>query len=96
MLTLYGSSWQAAPPKSKYIEHILSATNSGEDGVGEVFRSLQHRLRDSTWTVVFKSLITVHLMVREGLEDVTLKHLAGHKNLLTISNFSDGMCPSRS
>ncbi|KAH9219163.1 ANTH domain-containing protein [Leptodontidium sp. 2 PMI_412] len=80
---------KAAPPKSKYIEHILIATHSGEAGVAEVFRALQNRLRDSTWTVVFKSLITVHLMIREGSPDVTLGYLARHRNMLAISSFSD-------
>jgi hypothetical protein len=55
-----------------------------------VFRALQYRLRDSTWTVVFKSLITVHLMIREGSPDVTLAYLAKHKNMLAVSIFSDG------
>lgn len=67
------------------------ATHSGEAGVGEVFRALQYRLRDSTWTVVFKSLITVHLMIREGAPDVTLSFLSTHRNVLAISNFTDGM-----
>lgn len=58
--------------------------------MGEVFRALQHRLRDSTWTVVFKSLITVHLMVREGSPDVTLAYLSKHRNMLAVSMFSDG------
>ncbi|KAI9743619.1 MAG: hypothetical protein M1818_002935 [Claussenomyces sp. TS43310] len=78
-----------APPKTKYIEHILIATHSGEHGVAEVFRSLQNRLRDSTWTVVFKSLITTHLMIREGSQDATLAYLAQHRNMLAISSFSD-------
>ncbi|RFU27115.1 hypothetical protein B7463_g9225, partial [Scytalidium lignicola] len=81
---------KAAPPKSKYIEHILIATHSGEAGVAEVFRALQNRLRDSTWTVVLKSLITVHLMIREGSQDVTLAYLSKHKNMLAISSFADG------
>ncbi|KUJ09525.1 ANTH-domain-containing protein [Mollisia scopiformis] len=80
---------KAAPPKSKYIEHILIATHSGENGVAEVFRALQNRLRDSTWTVVFKSLITVHLMIREGSPDVTLAYLARHRSMLAIGSFSD-------
>ncbi|PQE15791.1 ENTH domain-containing protein [Rutstroemia sp. NJR-2017a BBW] len=80
---------KAAPPKSKYIEHILIATHAGEAGVAEVFRALQNRLRDSTWTVVFKSLITVHLMIREGSPDVTLAYLARHRSMLAISSFSD-------
>ncbi|KAK4681856.1 hypothetical protein QC764_111210 [Podospora pseudoanserina] len=86
---------KAAPPKTKYIEHILVATHSGEAGVGEVFRALHHRLRDSTWTVVFKSLITVHLMIREGSADVTLAYLAKHRNMIAISMFSDAQTQGR-
>ncbi|CAK7567949.1 MAG: hypothetical protein SEPTF4163_005927 [Sporothrix epigloea] len=71
-----------APPKTKYIEHILIATHADEAGVGEVFRVLQYRLQDSTWTTVFKSLIVVHLMIREGSPDVTLAYLAKHRNIL--------------
>ncbi|KAF9876728.1 ANTH domain-containing protein [Colletotrichum karsti] len=86
---------KAAPPKTKYIEHILVATHAGEAGVGEVFRALQFRLRDSTWTVVFKSLITVHLMIREGSPDVTLSFLARHPNTLAISSFTDAQTQGR-
>ncbi|KAK0624662.1 ANTH domain-containing protein [Bombardia bombarda] len=86
---------KAAPPKTKYIEHILIATHSGEAGVGEVFRALQNRLHDSTWTVVFKSLITAHLMIREGSADVTLAYLAKHNNILAVSMFSDAQTQGR-
>lgn len=59
--------------------------------MGEVFRALQHRLRDSTWTVVLKSLVTIHIMIREGAPDVTLSFLAKHRNMLALSHFTDGM-----
>ncbi len=81
---------QLAPPKAKYVEHILIATHAGDAGVAEIFRALQHRLRDSTWTIVFKALIIVHLMVREGEPNVTLKFVADSPSKLAISNFSDG------
>ena len=81
---------QLAPPKAKYVEHILVATHAGDAGVAELFRVLQFRLRDSTWTIVFKSLILVHLMIREGEPDVTLRFLADSPSKLAISNFSDG------
>ncbi|CEF85365.1 hypothetical protein FGSG_09167 [Fusarium graminearum PH-1] len=84
-----------APPKTKYIEHILVATHSGEAGVAEVFRALTYRLRDSTWTIVFKSLITVHLMIREGSPDVTLAFLSTHRNVLAISSFTDAQIQGR-
>ncbi|KAL5622302.1 hypothetical protein BROUX41_006247 [Berkeleyomyces rouxiae] len=81
---------KAAPPKTKYIEHILLATHSGEAGVGEVFRTLTVRLRETTWTIVIKSLITIHFMIREGQVDMTLAYLSRHRNLLITSPYNDG------
>ncbi|RDA85938.1 hypothetical protein CP532_0807 [Ophiocordyceps camponoti-leonardi (nom. inval.)] len=83
-----------APPKTKYIEHILVATHT-DSGTNEVFRALQHRLRDSTWTVVLKSLIIVHLMIREGSPDVALAHLARSRNMLALGHFSDAQTQGR-
>ena len=80
-----------AAPKSKYVEAILSATHGGEAGIADVFRTLQLRLRDSTWTIVFKALIIVHLMIREGQPDLTLRYIAESPKRLAISNFTDGM-----
>lgn len=81
---------QLAAPKSKYIEHILVATHTGEAGVAEIFRTLHLRLRDSTWTVVFKALIVTHFMVREGRIDATLQFLAENPKMLAISGYSEG------
>ncbi|KAE8378929.1 ANTH domain-containing protein [Aspergillus bertholletiae] len=78
-----------AAPKSKYIEHILVATHTGEAGVAEIFRTLQLRLRDSTWTIVFKALIVIHIMVREGQLDATLQYMAENPRRLAISGFSE-------
>ncbi|KAF2454215.1 ANTH domain-containing protein [Lineolata rhizophorae] len=86
-----GTKIKLAAPKSKYVEHILIATHTGDAGVAEIFRALQNRLRDSTWTIVFKSLIIVHLMVREGAPDVTLKFLSHNPHRkLAINNFTEG------
>ncbi|EXJ61367.1 uncharacterized protein A1O5_11925 [Cladophialophora psammophila CBS 110553] len=79
-----------AAPKSKYIEPILSATHGGESGAAEVFRTLQLRLRDSTWTIVFKALIVVHLMIREGQPEVTLRYISESPKRLAISSFTEG------
>lgn len=84
-----------APPKAKYIEHLLIATHSGEAGVGEVFRAMHYRLRDSTWTVVLKGLLTAHLMIREGAQEVTLAYLSKHRNMLAISSFTDAQTQGR-
>ncbi|KAJ5684445.1 uncharacterized protein N7477_000790 [Penicillium maclennaniae] len=78
-----------AAPKSKYIETILVATHTGEAGVAEIFRTLQHRLRDSAWTIVFKALIVVHLMIREGQQDAALTFLSDNPKKIAPSNFSE-------
>jgi hypothetical protein len=79
-----------AAPKSKYVEHILLATQSGEAGVAEVFRSLTPRLRDATWTVAFKSLIITHLMIQDGVQEVTLRYIAiAPRNRLAMNSFTD-------
>ncbi|RMD44333.1 hypothetical protein DV735_g830, partial [Chaetothyriales sp. CBS 134920] len=84
-----GTKIKLAAPKSKYVEPILAATTGGESGVAEVFRTLQLRLRDSTWTIVFKSLIIVHLMIREGQPEVTLRYLADSPKRLALSTFTE-------
>ncbi|KAK5701534.1 hypothetical protein LTR97_004349 [Elasticomyces elasticus] len=85
-----GTKVKLAPPKSKYVEHILLATQSGDAAVAEVFRTLIHRLRDSTWTVAFKSLIIVHLMIKEGAVGSTLRYLAvAPENRLAVNSFTD-------
>ncbi|KAJ5536262.1 hypothetical protein N7513_009448 [Penicillium frequentans] len=84
-----------AAPKSKYVETILVATHTGEAGVAEVFRTLQHRLRDSAWTIVFKALIIVHLLIREGQQDVALAFLADNPKKIAPSNFSEAQSQGR-
>ncbi|KAJ4357505.1 uncharacterized protein N0V89_002081 [Didymosphaeria variabile] len=91
-----GTKIKLAAPKSKYVEHILVATHAGEAGVGEIFRALTNRLRDSTWTIVYKSLIIVHLMIREGEPEVTLKFLSKNpRRTLAINHFTEGTCTER-
>ncbi|EEP77490.1 conserved hypothetical protein [Uncinocarpus reesii 1704] len=77
-----------AAPKSKYIEHILTATYS-DAGVAEIFRALSLRLRDSAWTIVFKALIVIHMMIREGSPGAALKYLSQHPRNIAITSVSD-------
>lgn len=70
---------KVAAPKLKYIEPILLATLAHHPTEAEnfttVMRSLQHRLQDSAWSVVYKSLIVIHIMIREGDKDFTLRYI---------------------
>ncbi|CAL1205126.1 ANTH domain family protein [Candida parapsilosis] len=87
---------KVAAPKPKYIEPILMATSMDHsiisaDNFNTIMRTLQQRLRDNSWSVVYKSLIVIHLMIREGDKDVALRYLAnqGHSMLnLSSSNIA--------
>lgn len=70
---------RVAAPKAKYLEVILSCTLSIDflqAGFHKTMAALDTRLRDSAWLVVYKALIVIHIMFREGDVDVALKYLA--------------------
>lgn len=67
-----------APPKEKYVEPILMGTNDPQF-FQEIVRALYNRVSDSAWTIVYKSLIVIHLLIKEGEKDVAIKYFS--KNL---------------
>ncbi|KIV98623.1 uncharacterized protein PV09_09591 [Verruconis gallopava] len=77
------------PPNAKYIESILLATHASKQGVIDVNKLLQKRLCRPEWMTVFKSLIIIHLMIREGEPDVVMPYLS--HNLLENIVFEEGM-----
>lgn len=84
---------KVAAPKSKYIEPILMATSMDHQVLAENFttimRCLNHRLQDLSWSVVYKSLIVIHIMIREGDRDVTLEYLATKQpGMLNLSHLN--------
>ncbi|KAI8846480.1 ANTH domain-containing protein, partial [Chytridium lagenaria] len=47
------------------------------------------RLREPNWVVVFKSLILVHILMREGATDRVLGYLVNQPNIINTSGFRD-------
>lgn len=80
---------QIAPPKQKYIEFLLSGTYS-DASLAEIFRILSFRLRDTSWPIVFKALVVIHILIREGSQDAALSYLAENPRTITISGLTDG------
>ena len=80
---------KVAPPKTKYIEPLLMATNIDDvhsrDNLNTIMRTLAVRLQDLLWSVVYKLLIVLHIMAREGVKDVALEYLADHPNMLNLT-----------
>ncbi|CAI2165465.1 2683_t:CDS:2 [Funneliformis geosporum] len=77
-----------AAPKKKYLDVLIPAT-SRDDTLETMFMSLDYRLKEHSWTVVFKSLIVIHILMRLGKNDRVLNHLVKYPGLLNVSGFKD-------
>ncbi|CAJ0651943.1 3175_t:CDS:2, partial [Entrophospora sp. SA101] len=77
---------KCAAPKQKYLEVLIPATSSS-DALKTIFASLEHRLRENSWTIVFKSLIVIHILMRKGVDGQVLSYLVRKPNILNLSGF---------
>ncbi|KAJ6504790.1 ANTH-domain-containing protein [Mycena vitilis] len=80
---------KAAPPKAKYLDPIIAATWDDGGAVHDVCKALSPRFREPNAIVVFKALIVLHTMIRNGSTDNVLGYLSGSQ-VLRLSNVSTG------
>ncbi|PBK72503.1 ANTH-domain-containing protein [Armillaria solidipes] len=80
---------KAAPPKAKYLDPIIAATWSEDGAVHDVCKALSPRFREPNAIVVFKALIVLHTMIRNGATDNVLSYLSSSE-VLRLSNVSAG------
>ncbi|CAG8516834.1 3507_t:CDS:2 [Diversispora eburnea] len=62
-----------AAPKQKYLDALISATTH-DDSLDLVLKCLNNRLKEHSWTVVFKSLIVIHILISQGIEQTKNIH----------------------
>lgn len=80
---------KAAPPKPKYLDPIIAATWSEDGAVHDVCKALLPRFREPNAIVVFKALIVLHTMIRNGATDNVLSYLSS-SDVLRLKNISSG------
>ncbi|KAK7056263.1 hypothetical protein VNI00_002816 [Paramarasmius palmivorus] len=80
---------KAAPPKAKYLDPIIAATWSEDGAVHDVCKALSPRFREPNAIVVFKALIVLHTMIRNGATDNVLSYLSSSE-VLRLGNVSAG------
>ncbi|KAF5383590.1 hypothetical protein D9615_003578 [Tricholomella constricta] len=80
---------KAAPPKAKYLDTIIAATWSDDGAVHDVCKALSPRFREPNAVVVFKALIVLHTMIRNGATDNVLGYLSSSE-VLRLRNVSAG------
>ncbi|CAG8740665.1 17845_t:CDS:2, partial [Gigaspora rosea] len=79
---------KCAAPKAKYLKVLIEAT-SDEIALTSALRYLNHRIKEHSWTVVFKSLIVVHVLMRKGANTRVLNCLVRDPTILNVSSFRD-------
>ncbi|GAA5854022.1 hypothetical protein JCM8547_008196 [Rhodosporidiobolus lusitaniae] len=75
-----------AAPKAKYIDPIVQATFNQDGALQEIVRTLGVRMRDANQTVVFKSLLTLHTIMRSGSLDAVFSYLSSSQMALSLSS----------
>ncbi|TEB36727.1 ANTH-domain-containing protein [Coprinellus micaceus] len=76
---------KAASPKAKYIDPIIAATWSDDGAVSDVCKALVPRIREPNVIIVFKALIVLHTMIRNGSTDNVLGYLS-QTDILRLKN----------
>ncbi|KAL7420669.1 hypothetical protein Q5752_004620 [Cryptotrichosporon argae] len=77
-----------APPKDKYINSLVSATFQDDGALADISRSLSLRLREPNAVIVFKALLTFHLLLRGGSADNLLSYLSS-SSVLRLQNVTN-------
>ncbi|BFZ55401.1 hypothetical protein PYCC9005_002442 [Savitreella phatthalungensis] len=82
-----------AAPKAKYLDSLLVAASSGPHGIADIFTHLSTRLKDPTWTIVFKSLIVIHTLIRDTRDDQVLSFMSGSRQFRLTDLQTVGVSP---
>ncbi|XP_076274065.1 phosphatidylinositol-binding clathrin assembly protein LAP-like isoform X2 [Rhynchophorus ferrugineus] len=75
-------------PKKKHLDYLVHCTNEPNVSIPQMANLLIERSQNSSWVVVFKSLITTHHLMCYGNERFT-QYLASSNVSFQLSNFVD-------
>ncbi|XP_073686121.1 phosphatidylinositol binding clathrin assembly protein a isoform X11 [Garra rufa] len=75
-------------PKKKHLDYLIQCTNEMNVNIPQLADTLFERTTNTSWVVVFKSLITTHHLMVYGNERF-VQYLASRNTLFNLSNFLD-------
>lgn len=79
-------------PKRKHLNYLVTITNEPNVSIPDLVKYLMRRARHCEWSVVFKSLITIHYLMSYGNERF-IQNLASstvnHRSFEYLSSFAD-------
>ncbi|XP_063059754.1 phosphatidylinositol binding clathrin assembly protein a isoform X11 [Engraulis encrasicolus] len=75
-------------PKKKHLDYLIQCTNEMNVNIPQLADTLFERTANTSWVVVFKSLIATHHLMVYGNERF-IQYLASRNTLFNLSNFLD-------
>lgn len=75
-------------PKKKHLDYLLQCTNEPNVSIPQMADLLIERTQQSSWVVVFKSLVSIHNLMNYGNERFT-QYLASNNCSFNLSGFVD-------
>ncbi|ORY95920.1 ANTH domain-domain-containing protein [Syncephalastrum racemosum] len=77
------------PPKQKHLTTLVTLTHQNPGNIDEIMRLLEKRLRENSWIIVFKVLIIMHTLMRDGSGDCAIAYVYSHPQALDTSHFKE-------
>ncbi|KAL4233746.1 hypothetical protein ACF0H5_008426 [Mactra antiquata] len=75
-------------PKRKHLDYLLQCTNEPNVSIPQLADLLIERTQQSSWVIVFKSLVTIHNLMNYGNERFT-QYLASNNCSFNLASFID-------
>ncbi|KAJ3024538.1 UNVERIFIED_CONTAM: hypothetical protein HDU68_008021 [Siphonaria sp. JEL0065] len=75
------------PLKQKHMNTLCEITYHRE--IHTLFRALGRSMREPNWIVVFKSLVLIHILMREGNTDAVIREVLEYPEIIDTRDFRD-------
>ncbi|KAL1918402.1 uncharacterized protein VTP21DRAFT_3062 [Calcarisporiella thermophila] len=78
-------------PKAKHLRVLIDYSSRADiTSLDDMFHIIYGRLHESNWAIVFKALITIHILMRdETCGENILRYLAARPAIFNVSDFKD-------
>ncbi|RKP25834.1 AP180 N-terminal homology domain-containing protein, partial [Syncephalis pseudoplumigaleata] len=80
---------QPQPIKQKHLDVLVAASWSHEVAMSDCFTLLQQRIHENNTHTTMKSLIIIHVLMRDGSSDRVMGYLVTMPNLLSLEPMRD-------
>ncbi|KAJ3228230.1 hypothetical protein HK099_005240 [Clydaea vesicula] len=86
---LKSTTGKIKPLKPKHVQALTSITWQNDVSIDVVFELIGKRFREGHWVCVFKSLILIHILIRDGHTDKILSFLSANPQFLKLNGYRD-------